>query len=134
MGAGYKFYVSDTGFFRAVCPNYPDNLGLRFENLVYLELLRQEKQIFYLRNMNECDFLIKEKDSENISAAIQTSIHFGSPVVRERAVLGLMEAMDNYGLEEGLILTMDDEEVLFIEGKDKKKKIMVKSVWKWMLE
>ena len=54
--------------------------------------------------------------------------------VRERAVLGLMEAMDNYGLEEGLILTMDDEEVLFIEGKDKKKKIMVKSVWKWMLE
>lgn len=134
MGAKYKFYVSDTGFFRAVCPNYPDNLGLRFENLVYLELLRQEKQIFYLRNMKECDFLIKEKDNENISAAIQTSIHFGSQVVRERAVLGLMEAMNNYGLEEGLILTMDDEEVLFIEGKDKKKKIMVKSVWKWMLE
>ncbi len=84
--------------------------------------------------MKECDFLIKEKDNENISAAIETTIHFGSQVVRERAVLGLMEAMNNYGLEEGLILTMDDEEVLFIEGKDKKKKIMVKSVWKWMLE
>jgi hypothetical protein len=134
MAAQYKIYISDTGFFKAVCPNYPDNLGLRFENLVYLELLRQEKQIFYLRNMNECDFLIKEKDSEKISAAIQTSIHFGSPVVRERAVLGLMEAMEDYGLEEGLILTMDEEEVLFIEGKDEKKKIMVKSVWKWMLE
>ena len=42
--------------------------------------------------------------------------------------------MEDYGLEEGLILTMDDEEVLFIEGKAEKKKIMVKSVWKWMLE
>ncbi len=134
MAVKYKFYVSDTGFFKAVCPNYPDNLGLRFENLVYLELLRQGKQIFYLRNMNECDFLIKEKDSGKISAAIQTSIHLGSQVVRERAVLGLMEAMEDNGLEEGLILTMDDEEVLFIGGKDEKKKIMVKSVWKWMLE
>jgi uncharacterized protein len=134
MDVQCKVYASDTGFFKAVCPNYPDNLGLRFENLVYLELLRQGKQMFYSKNMNECDFLIKEKDSENISAAIQTSIHLGSPAVRERAVLGLMEAMIDYGLEEGLILTMDEEEVLFIEGKDEKKKIIVKSVWKWMLE
>lgn len=134
MAAQYKIYISDTGFFKAVYPNYPDNLGLRFENLVYLELLRQGKQIFYLRNINECDFLIKEKDSRKISAAIQTSIHLGSPVVRERAVFGLVKAMEDYGLEEGLILTMDDEEVLFIEGKNKKKKIIVKSVWKWMLE
>ena len=134
MVAQCKIYVSDTGFFKAVCPNYPDNLGQRFENLVYLELLRQEKQIFYLGNMNECDFLIKEKDSGKISAAIQTLIHLGSPVIRERAISGLLEAMEDYGLEEGLILTMDDEEVLFIEGKAEKKKIMVKSVWKWMLE
>ena len=60
----------------------------------------------------ECDFLIKEKDSQKISAAIQVSIYFGSPAVREREILGLMEALDEYGLEEGLILTMDDEEVL----------------------
>jgi len=45
-----------------------------------------------------------------------------------------MEAMEEYGLEEGLILTMDDEEVLKIEGKDGQKRIIVKSVWKWMLE
>jgi uncharacterized protein len=129
-----KIYASDTGFFKAVYPDYPNSFGLRFENLVFLELLRQEKQIFYFRNRNECDFLIKEKDSEKISAAIQASIHFGSPAVREREVLGLMEAMEEYGLEEGLILTMDDEEVLKIEGKDGQKKIIVKSAWKWMLE
>ena len=129
-----KIYAGDTGFFKAVYPNYPDSLGLRFENLVFLELLRREKQVFYFRNRKECDFLIKEKDSQKISAAIQVSVYFGSPAAREREILGLMEALDEYGLEEGLILTMDDEEVLRIEGKDGKKTIMVKSVWKWMLE
>jgi predicted AAA+ superfamily ATPase len=130
----HKVYTADTGFFKAVYPNYPDSFGLRFENLIFLELLRREKQVFYFRNRKECDFLIKEADSQKVSAAIQASIHFGSQPVREREVLGLMEAMEEYGLEEGLILTMDDEEVLRIESKDGNKKIIVKPAWKWMLE
>lgn len=129
-----KVYAGDTGFFKAVYPNYPDSLGLRFENLVFLELLRQEKQVFYFQGQRECDFLIKEKDSQEVSAAIQVSIYFGTPTSMEREILGLMEAMENYGLSEGLILTMDDEETLEIEREGGKKKIIVKSVWRWMLE
>jgi hypothetical protein len=129
-----KIYAGDTGFFKAVYPGYPDSLGLRFENLVFLELLRREKQIFYFRNKRECDFVIKEKDSQRISAAIQASVCFGSPAVREREVLGLTEALDEYGLEKGLILTMDDEETVKVEGRSGKKIIMVKPVWKWMME
>ncbi len=129
-----KIYAGDTGLFKAVYPGYPDSLGLRFENLVFLELLRREKQIFYFRNKRECDFVIKEKDSQRISAAIQASVCFGSPTVREREVLGLTEALDEYGLEKGLILTMDDEETVKVEGRSGKKIIMVKPVWKWMME
>lgn len=129
-----KIYVGDTGLFKAVYPSYPDSLGLRFENLVFLELLRREKQVFYFRNKRECDFVIKEKDSQEVSAAIQISICFGNPAVREREILGLTEAMNEYGLEEGFILTMDDEETVKVEGTDGKKIITVKSVWKWMLE
>lgn len=132
--ASHKIYVSDTGFFKALYPNYPDSLGLRFENLIFLELLRQEKKIFYFRNRSECDFLIMNKGSQKVSAAIQASVHFGSQAVREREVQGLMEAMEAYGLEEGLILTMDDEEILRAKGKDGMKKIVVKPAWKWMLE
>ncbi|OEC92373.1 hypothetical protein A9239_17410 [Methanosarcina sp. A14] len=129
-----KIYSGDTGIFKAVYPGYPDSLGLRFENLVFLELLRREKQVFYFRNKRECDFVTKEKDSQNVSAAIQVSVCFGNPVVREREILGLTEALDEYGLEEGLILTMDEEEIIIADSKDGKKIIMVKSVWKWMLE
>jgi predicted AAA+ superfamily ATPase len=42
--------------------------------------------------------------------------------------------MDECDLKEGLILTMDDEEVVVVEGKGGKKIITVTSVWKWMLE
>lgn len=129
-----KIYSGDTGLFKAVYFGYPDSLGLRFENLVFLELLRREKQVFYFRNKRECDFVTKEKDSQNVSAAIQVSVCFGNPVVREREILGLTEALDEYGLEEGLILTMDEEEIIIADSKDGKKIIMVKSVWKWMLE
>jgi predicted AAA+ superfamily ATPase len=129
-----KVYIGDTGFFKAVYPDYPDSLGLRFENLVFLELLRREKQVFYFQNRKECDFIIKEKDSQKVSAAIQISVCFGSPAVREREILGLTEALEEYGLEEGLILTMDDEEIVKVESKSGKKIILVKPVWKWMLE
>ena len=129
-----KVYIGDTGFFKAVYPGYPDSLGLRFENLVFLELLRREKQVFYFQNRKECDFIIKEKDSQKVSAAIQISVCFGSPAVREREILGLTEALEEYGLEKGLILTMDDEEIVKVESKSGKKIILVKPVWKWMLE
>ena len=130
-----KVYAGDTGFFKTVYPNYPDSLGLRFENLVFLELLRQGKQVSYFRDRRECDFLITEKDSQAVTAAVQVSVYFGSPAVREREVFGLMAAMEEYGLIEGLILTLDDEEVMEIAGRDgEKRKIIVNSVWKWMLE
>ncbi|WP_440948525.1 ATP-binding protein [Methanosarcina sp. T3] len=130
-----KVYAGDTGFFKTVYPNYPDSLGLRFENLVFLELLRQGKQVSYFRDSRECDFLITEKDSTAVKAAVQVSVYFGNPAVREREVLGLLAAMEEYGLNEGLILTMDDEGVMEVPGGDgEKKRIIVNSVWKWMLE
>jgi len=130
-----KVYAGDTGFFKTVYPNYPDSLGLRFENLVFLELLRRGKQVAYFRDRRECDFLITEEDSPAVKAAVQVSVYFGSPAVKEREVLGLLTAMEEYGLNEGLILTMDDEGVIEIPDEDgEKKRIVVNSVWKWMLE
>jgi len=130
-----KVYAGDTGFFKTVYPNYPDSLGLRFENLVFLELLRRGKQVAYFRDRRECDFLITEEDSQAVKAAVQVSVYFGSQTVREREVLGLLAAMEEYGLNDGLILTMDDEGVIEIPDEDgEKKRIVVNSVWKWMLE
>ncbi|WP_440955881.1 ATP-binding protein [Methanosarcina sp. Mfa9] len=156
MAASCKVYAGDTGFFKTVATNYPDSLGLRFENLVFLELLRRGKELFFFRDRRECDFVVKRDvgQGQEIMEAIQVSTYFGNPAVREREVEGLLGAMQKFGLEEGLILTLDEEEVLIPgdEGSlkpgdedipginlgsragEKGKKIAVKPVWKWLLE
>ena len=48
---------------------------------------------------------------------------------RKREVDGLMDAIETYNLQEGLILTESDEEEFTV----KDKKINVLPVWKWML-
>jgi hypothetical protein len=68
-------------------------------------------------------------ESGSITKAIQVTqrIH-GSNEGRELG--GLMEAMDRYKLQEGLILTEDTEDVFDKDGR----KIIVMPVWKWLLE
>ncbi|MCQ1536868.1 ATP-binding protein [Methanosarcina sp. KYL-1] len=135
--ASRKVYAGDTGFFKAVASNYPDSLGLRFENLVFLELLRRRKEVSYFRDRKECDFVVREAGAAKITEVIQVSTYFGNPAVRERELAGLLGAMKEYGLGEGLILTLADEEVLELEcegwGGKENRKIVVKPVWKWML-
>lgn len=56
----HKVYFADTGFFKAVYPNYPESLGLRFENLIFLELLRRGKK-FSIPGIKENVILLLRK-------------------------------------------------------------------------
>ncbi|OPX69455.1 MAG: hypothetical protein A4E37_00446 [Methanoregulaceae archaeon PtaB.Bin056] len=49
---------------------------------------------------------------------------------REREIRSLLEAMDEFGLKRGLILTSDQEDEMTVNGKT----VMIKLVWKWLLE
>jgi len=49
---------------------------------------------------------------------------------KKREIRGLIEAMKEFKLKQGLILTYDQEYEIKIENK----KIIVKPMWKWLLE
>jgi predicted AAA+ superfamily ATPase len=49
---------------------------------------------------------------------------------KKREMEGLIEALDTYSLNEGIILTEDEEYEIVSEGR----RIIVKPVWKWLLE
>ncbi|MBS3092482.1 ATP-binding protein, partial [Candidatus Pacearchaeota archaeon] len=83
--------------------------------------------IYYHAKKNECDFIIKE--GLKITKAIQVCLILDNAVTKKREVDGLIEAMKEYKLKEGLILTLDKEEGLVVEDK----KITIKPVWKWLL-
>ena len=122
-----KIYSGDLAFARKIGFHTSNDDGRFLENLVFLELKRRNKEVFYHLKKKECDFVIFDKNK--ISQAIQVTWLLNE-INKEREFEGLYDAMDQYGLNEGLILTYSQEE----EKKYKGKKIIIKPVWKWLLE
>lgn len=123
-----KVYTIDNSFLKTIAFNFSENKGQRLENLVLIELVRREKEVYYHSGKNECDFLVKE--ALKIKEAIQVSLNLYNPQTKKREIQGVMEALNAYKLDRGLILTLEEEDVLNINGK----KIIIKPVWKWLLE
>jgi predicted AAA+ superfamily ATPase len=127
IGSIKKVYCIDNGLLNSVSFKFSGNKGKLLENLAYIELKRKNKKVYYHREKHECDFLVQEKDK--ITQAIQ-ACSILSDENKEREIKGLLEAMHKFKLKEGLILTLEQEEEINIEGK----KIRVMPAWKWLLE
>jgi len=121
-----KVYFIDTGMAKILGFRTSDDLGRMLENIVFLHLKRQNKEIYFHKEKHECDFVIKE--GIQITEAIQVTHDLTEK--RNRGIDGILEALNKYKLKEGLILTSDqDEEII-----ENKKKIIIKPIWKWLLE
>lgn len=121
-----KVYGIDVGLMRQLSFQHSDDQGRLLENLVFLELKRHAKKIYYHRNKSECDFVIKEKN--RITQAIQVCWSMHDPKTKQRELNGLLEAMTAYQLKEGLILTEDESDSMVIDDK----KITIMPVWLWL--
>ncbi len=122
-----KAYSIDNGLSYNNSVSFSKDKGKMLENAVFLGLRRKYKDIFYFQKKNECDFIIKEKD--RITGAIQVCYDFNEET-KEREINGLLAALNEFNLKEGLILTHNQEDKFLIEGK----RIIIKPVWKWLLE
>lgn len=124
-----KVYCIDTGLRNAISFIFMDNQGRLMENVVFLELKKQKKEIFYWKGNAEVDFLVK--DGEKIKQLIQVCYYdIENESARKREVDALLEAMKELKMKEGIIITYD------YEGEEEvdKKKIIYKPLWKWLLE
>ncbi|MEK6935642.1 MAG: ATP-binding protein [Nanoarchaeota archaeon] len=123
-----KFYVLDNSFLKTVAFNFIENRGQRLENLVFVELLKRDFEVYYHLDKKECDFIVKK--GLKITQAIQVCLNLENPMTKKREIEGLLEALQKYNLKEGIILTLDKESEENISGK----KIIIMPVWKWLLE
>ncbi|MFA4817184.1 MAG: ATP-binding protein [Parcubacteria group bacterium] len=123
-----KIYAVDTGLLNAIRFSFSDDYGRLLENLVFLEFLKVGKNVFYFRGIGECDFLLKE--NRKIVAAFQVTKNLKNYDTRQREIKGLLEAMEKYDLDEGVILTEDEYEEFEKSGR----KIKVLPVWYWASE
>ena len=123
-----KVYFIDTAIAKILGFRTSEDYGRILENMVFMELKRRNLEIYYHRENKECDFVIR--NGYNIAEAIQVTQNLENPDTRKREIEGLADALQTYNLSEGLILTDDTEDDIEIDGKQ----IIVKPVWKWMLE
>ncbi len=121
-----KAYSIDQGFIHRIGFSFSTNKGRILENIVYIELLRNKKEVYYYSGKGECDFVIKQ--GITITQAIQVSYNLNKENV-DRELAGLMEAMKEFNLKNGLLIYYDNE----IEEQKLPAEIEMVPVWKWLL-
>ena len=122
-----KVYAIDNGLINAIAFKQTLDEGRLLENAVFLELKRQLLEPYYFSEKNECDFIIKEGRHVHTAIQVTTAITAEN---REREVRGLKEAMNAFKLDEGLIITLNQEDAIVEDAK----KIRIVPLWKWSLE
>ncbi len=121
-----KVYTIDTGLMNAVGFKLSSGIGNLLENLVFLELLRNNKEVYYYSEAKrECDFIIKE--NLKVVEAIQVTKSLEN--TREREVEGLIMVLKRFKLKTGLILTQDE----FNDVNHGRFKISIRPIWFWLL-
>ena len=122
-----KVYLIDTGLVNAIALKFSSDIGRLYENIVFIALKRRGGEVYYWKNKHECDFLVKE--GEEVKEAIQVCYDL-TEENREWEINGITEAMEEFRLGAGLVITGD------LEGAEEIScgTVSYKPLWKWLLE
>jgi uncharacterized protein len=122
-----KVYSVDQAISNRLGFAFSENKGRILENIIFIELLRRGKEVYYHSGKYECDFLVKE--GLNVTQAIQVTWALNG-ANWERETRGLKEAMQNHKLEKGNLIVCEMEESEALTGDN----IIIIPAWKWLLE
>lgn len=122
-----KIYLIDNAIINKIGFNPTMNLGILLENIVFIELKRRGKNVFYYAGNGECDFVVRQ--GTTLTEAYQVTLEMDREETKNREIAGLLEVAKVHQTA-NCILTLDEEDELTIDGIQ----ICVKPVWKWMLE
>ncbi len=121
-----KIYLLDTGFFGSAGFRFSEDAGHIYENAVFLQLNRKLGEIYYWKdNGREVDFLVKE--GKDVTGAIQVCYDLEN--ARDRELRPLLSAMNEFAIEEGMVITGNFRDVEVIGGK----RVKYVPLWEWLL-
>ena len=126
-----KCYFIDPAIIRLIGFRVSEDRGRLLENIAFLKLQTLKYEIFFHKQTKECDFLLRQ--GNKIIQAIQVTVSLNNPETRERELNGLLEAMKEYNLNKGLILTEAEEETIELIQNENKYFITVIPLWRWLL-
>jgi len=107
-----KFYCVDHALARETGMQSPFDSGASLETMVFAELSRRFKSIFYWKSAKdyEVDFLVIDRRKPILG--VQVSFTIKDKKTREREIRGLMAANEELGIKELIIVTDDESEYI----------------------
>jgi predicted AAA+ superfamily ATPase len=120
-----KVYGIDQGLVFSTSSSGSPDLGRLLETTVFLHLKRIWAEVWYFRGKKECDFITRsgKSDYEAFQVCLEVNEHN-----QQREFSGMLEAMEALKLQNGTIVTMNQEDTVFIDGKT----IHLIPGWKWL--
>lgn len=122
-----KVYAIDTGFIRANSVSFSQDKGRILENLVFIQLKRFGREVFYFKKDNECDFITRDKNKKLELFQVCFELNEEN---KDREINGMLAAMDYTKQKSGTIFTLNQTDELEFD----KRTILVKPVWKWLMD
>jgi len=122
-----KIYAIDNGFKKIYDYAIDKDISKLYENIVFLQLRRQTKDIYYFKEKQEVDFYAKLEDKEVL---VNVSYIIENKKTRDREINGLIEAMKYFKLDCSYLVTQSEDSVIEIENR----KIYIIPLYKWLLE
>ncbi|MBI5194281.1 MAG: ATP-binding protein [Nitrospirae bacterium] len=124
-----KIFCIDTALCNSISFKFSQNLGHLYENVVFLELMRRNKEIFYWKSPKgrEVDFIVKK--GLKIETAIQVTVSLSDKRVKDREINALVDASAELKPSQLIILTEDEEGTETTANKE----IRILPIWKWVL-
>ncbi len=102
-----KVYVVDNGLITANSISFNDDHGRLLENMVFMHLRRTDNSIFYFSEKKECDFVVFGRGKK--PSLFQVCWQLDQDTL-PRELNGLEEAMNFFGVKEGVIITHDQSD------------------------
>lgn len=127
-----KVYITDNGLVDSLSFQFTENRGKYLENLVAIELkrrsYREDFELFYWNNYYvECDFIVKRGRKVTTAIQVCSDLNINN---KKREVNGLIGALKEFDLKNGVIVTESTEDELSVNGY----KIQLIPAWKWLLQ
>jgi uncharacterized protein len=123
-----KIYTIDNGLRNAVSFKFSEDEGRLAENLVFIELKRKLKEIYYWKGKGEVDFVIKNKD--NSVDLINVCYNNEIPEREVNSINEFIVKHLNTKINNKIIITKDLEK----EEKIDERIIKYIPLWKWLIE
>ena len=125
-----KIYSVDSALSNAIAFKFSENIGHIYENIVFIELQRKNKEVFYWKSKRgrEVDFVIKS--GLKIDEAIQVCFSFTDKKTRDRELESLLSAKNELNVDNLVMITEDEKGEEVIDGVT----IRIIPLWKWLLQ